>query len=416
MKKSKSNTFCPAPFTQLNFKNDNRIMPCCKIASMSPDSKVTARSIDEYWDSDELKNLRKNLFNDVKDPICSKCWDEETYRAGNTSLRKQQLARLGEKRINDLYETASRQLESNTVSKTLIKEIEMRFDNICNLQCRMCHPHFSHKWEADARTNPELSKLFATIPAPSSKNGIMSDETIQEIIQLVPNLEKIIISGGEAMYSRRHYEFLDQIKEDASHLTLFYPTNLTLLEYKSWKVVDLWKNFKKISIRVSIDGCTQDRYGYIRQGGILADVEKNIRELKTHKNIVVTSAITVSILNITQLTEIMEYLVSLGTTPQNVLVQYPVDLNIQVLPQGLKNEITQKWDDYLSGKDKDSPGYHNLIKQGQSIINYMNINDMSHKWNDAKEFCAIQDRHFNTNILDVIPEFTPYWQQNVKDD
>lgn len=149
-------------------------------------------------------------------------------------------------------------------------------------------------------------------------------------------------------------------------------------------------------------------YEYIRPGGSLEAVEKNIKIIQQHPNIRIFSAITVSILNIFDLGKTMIYLNKLGLNVDIALVNLPEQLCIQVLPPALKKEITVAWNKLLE-ISIDEPYYKNLQEQGSSVINYMNSRDISHKWSDAKEYCNIQDIHFNTNILDIIPQFRNYW-------
>lgn len=65
------NTFCPLPWTQLNFKSGKRIYPCCRIYKF--DNHATFETIDDYLNSEELYSLRKNLLDGVKDNTCQKC-------------------------------------------------------------------------------------------------------------------------------------------------------------------------------------------------------------------------------------------------------------------------------------------------------------------------------------------------------
>lgn len=336
----------------------------------------------------------------------SKVLNEE-LGGGSLSLRLKTIKTMSSSKFENLYAHAKHSVENKTVSKDFIKEVELRFDNLCNLQCRMCHPSFSHKWMNDNSKYEDIQKLFPGDKT-TKEDFELPVSIIDEVVKLAPTLEKIIISGGEAMYSRKHYEFLERIQDLADNISLFYPTNLNLLKFKSWDAIELWKKFKHVSLRASIDGHSQQMYEYIRPGGSLEAVEKNIKIIQQHPNIRIFSAITVSILNIFDLGKTMIYLNKLGLNVDIALVNLPEQLCIQVLPPALKKEITVAWNKLLE-ISIDEPYYKNLQEQGSSVINYMNSRDISHKWSDAKEYCNIQDIHFNTNILDIIPQFRNYW-------
>ena len=78
----KKETFCVAPWYSLYIDSDKTITPCCKIKN---NRKYTYKQLEEYFDSSDLKSLREDLLNGVKNSDCSSCWKEE--KAGGDSLR-----------------------------------------------------------------------------------------------------------------------------------------------------------------------------------------------------------------------------------------------------------------------------------------------------------------------------------------
>ena len=76
------NTFCVAPWYSLFVDSDKTITPCCKIKN---NRKYTYKQLEEYFNSDEIKSLREDLLNGVKNNACHNCWTDE--EAGRDSLR-----------------------------------------------------------------------------------------------------------------------------------------------------------------------------------------------------------------------------------------------------------------------------------------------------------------------------------------
>ena len=63
------------------------------------------------------------------------------------------------------------------------------------------------------------------------------------------------------------------------------------------------------------------------------------------------------------------------------------------------------------GEHVDNVSLERWKKFGNNVINYMNGEDWSEHWNEFIEYMRPQDRYHNTNILDVYPEFEPYWEK-----
>ena len=87
----------------------------------------------------------------------------------------------------------------------------------------------------------------------------------------------------------------------------------------------------------------------------------------------------------------------------------------------MKKEITDNWNSWLDNIDetisKDLKSNIDLVTQiksdkrfGNQVIRYMNIKDQYKDWNMFQDYASILDAHHKTNILDVYPEFKPYWQ------
>jgi len=48
-------------------------------------------------------------------------------------------------------------------------------------------------------------------------------------------------------------------------------------------------------------------------------------------------------------------------------------------------------------------------RYGNQVIRYMNSKDEYKDWDKFVDYIRILDKHHNTNILDVYPEFKMYW-------
>lgn len=410
-----SDTFCPMPFVHLNIKQGGRVCACWRhTADLGNHTTETLTSI---FNNDSMKTLRHELMNGIESEGCHSCWDME--KSGVTSTRQKAIVNWPKITYDTLKDS---QANNYTVDTFLLKSIEVRFDNACNLMCRHCSPQYSTKWETAVKKEvglyDELHKY--NMVKDIAKSAIsLTDDVISEVEKFAQHLEEILITGGEPLYHEKHYAFLEKILPWAQNITLNYNSNLSVLKYKNKSIIPLWKKFKKVSVLVSIDA-TRDTYEYVRVHGNISRVEKNILELKNNlDNIYLQATCTTSLLNITKFVDIMKYFLTLQVGVHTSLVQYPESLNIKLLPIELKKTVTQDWEQFkLNLADivkamYTDPTHINfytkrIVSVGDGIISYMNSEDRSDKWENFKNYVAAQDKFHNTDILKYYPEYKEY--------
>lgn len=405
-------TFCKMPFHHINIKNEGKLSACWRYPDWVGD--FTKDTLTDTWNGERLRQVRLDLLGGTKHDSCRSCWDLE--RSGARSLRQT---------ADWMYEYLDENEISNLVDKDgyypleKLRSIEIRFDNTCNLMCRHCSPTYSSVWEQTVKKDKDLMDQmikFGTYRL--YENHInLTQEIIDEVVELSPNLEEIMITGGEPLYHAKHYDFLERILPEAEHITLQYNSNFSTLEYKGKSILDLWRKFRKVSVRVSLDA-EPNIYEYIRVRGNLAEAEKNIKLALELSNMDISATCTTNLLNITRIVDIAKYYYNLGVAFHTSLVQFPRALNPKLLPLELKEQVTQEWKEFVQG-DKDWMGPDSKLKTktidrwksfGDNVVNYMNGEDWNEYWPEFIEYVAAQDNHHNTNILDYYPEYKKYWK------
>ena len=407
-------TFCGMPFTHLNIKNEGKLSACWRYPD--PVGDFLTDTLTDTWNSEKLRQVRKDLLNGVQHSSCKSCWDLE--RSGAESLRQRSI---------DMYnidETAVRNTckKDGTYPLKKLTSIEIRFDNICNLMCRHCSPTYSSVWEQVVKKDQALmdEMLIAGTFRVYEKHVSLTQDIIDEVAFLSPNLNEVMITGGEPLYHSKHYDFLEKLIPEAHHITLQYNSNFSTLEYKGKSILDLWRHFKHVSIRVSLDAYPEI-YDYVRVRGDLQEAENNIKlARRTLPNLFMSATCTASLLNVTRLPQIADYYHNtLGLQFHSSLVQYPRALNPKLLPQKLKDKVTKDFEEYVVGGNlKDihpirewAEHYRARWKKfGFNVINYMNGEDWHEYWPEFVNYTKAQDNYHNTNILDYYPEFKEYWK------
>jgi len=410
-------TFCPMPFCHVNVKQEGKVSACWRYPDRIGD--YTSESIVEIWNGDKLKTLRKQLLNGERPEGCRSCWDMED--SGVKSTRQQTTEDY--KKIADFDTVKEIIADDYSMPLTNLKSVEVRFDNICNLMCRHCSPDYSSVWEVAVKRDESLNKKMIELGTfrKQEEHVKLNDQIINEIGSLSDNLVEVMLAGGEPLYHNKHYKFIESLLPNAGKIMLSYNSNLTTLEYKGKNILDLWKNFRRVLLRVSIDG-DRDCYQYVRVHNDLDKVEANIARVIELPNTKVSATCTTSLLNITRLTSVVEYFLSLGTYFHTSIVQYPRALNPKLLPQELKDKVTAEWKEWIKDIDNNiakNVKYTNnidlelhkrsILKFGNQVVDYMNSADWHKHWPEFVDYTNTLDLHLKTDILDVYPEFDNYF-------
>jgi len=327
----------------VNIKQEGKVSACWRYPDRVGD--YTEESIVEIWNSDRMKTLRKQLLNGEKPEGCRSCWDME---ASDVKSTRQQTTEDYSKITN--FENVKNSIADDySMPLSSLKSIEVRFDNICNLMCRHCSPDYSSVWEIAVKRDERLNQKMIQLGTfrKQEVHVRLTDDVITEVGQVISsNLVELMIAGGEPLYHDKHYKFIESLLPNANKIMISYNRNLTTLDYKGKNILDLWKNFKRVLLRVSIDG-DRNCYQYVRVHNDLDKVEQNIAQVIDLPNTKVNATCTTSLLNITRLTSIVEYYLSLGAYFHTSIVQYPRALNPKLLPQELKDKVTSEWKTWI---------------------------------------------------------------------
>lgn len=195
---------------------------------------------------------------------CDYCQDIEA--AGGQSDR---LTNLGFTDIT-LPQELVRDPQAVSVSPKLL---EIYFDNVCNLKCTYCGPHFSSLWDAENRQNGVFKKHGLYIDGGYNKNpDIERDKQLlfQWLIDHGHTLNKLNILGGEPLYQREFDQCLDLLEKHAMpdlELQIFSNLNTTTARLSAAveRLRDLIDRYhlKKFIVTASLD-CWGPQQEYAR--------------------------------------------------------------------------------------------------------------------------------------------------------
>ena len=327
-----SKTFCMAAWSHIHTTPSGVVAPCC-IAESCATQTGMGNSRDmrlmEIVNSDQMKQLRVDMLNGVKNPECIKC---HTHEENNITSFRQMINKDLADYFDEAYDATKK---DGSLTEFKMRYFDIRFSNICNFKCRTCNSSFSTMWEQeDIKT-----KQFHARIVPKNDNP----EFLQDVIEQIDYMKTAYFAGGEPLITEEHYILLEEmIRRGKTDIELRYNTNLSNLKFKDKDLLSLWKHFSnRVAIYASIDHYGE-RAEYIRHGTDWAKVEENFITAKKTPFIRLQMNTVMSVFNYLTLYEFYEYLVEkkLYDPKDSTYTLYnmstPPHLTAHILPTNLK--------------------------------------------------------------------------------
>ena len=396
-------TICAIPWMHLNFEPDGKVVPCCLTSHHAYYAgDLSKNSVEEIWNSDNMKSLRKDMMSGVEPKICDKCFNSERVTGvSNRVYRNNEFVDLLDK-IPEITE------EDGTCKTMELKYWDFRFSNLCNFKCRSCGPRYSSAWVPDAKKMGyamDQEKVWNIEAVNESTNFEFLKEQVQHV-------KRIYFAGGEPLMMPEHWQIMDMLVENKRFdVKVSYNTNLSSFNHSGRNAFDYWKlwDHHKLEVWPSIDELGE-RAELLRSGTVWSKVDHNLRQLLTLNDIVILPNITVGLYNINRLPEIIDYLAEVGICEFNEgrrffttnIIDEPAHYKIQGLPDDFKNRTIDKLQNYIItfkqkyGLDISQDLKHVINELRQPHNPYMAIKFI-HTTNKL-------DKIRNENMLAVIPE------------
>jgi len=327
-----SKTFCMLPFMHIYGTAGGSIVPCCE-AQEVPLNKPGETAL-ESWNNENYKELRRALAEDERPERCEVCWHNED--SGIVSNRQQ----WEEDNWNDFKDIISVNDDYSVNNKPVW--VELKVSNFCNLKCIMCSTHSSYKRVKDLDIIKKYTKdgYETRLLRPTDLFA-----SLNEWPDLWDNVHTLQFTGGEPIINQEHYDLLEGIPTEVkSKIRLRYATNISHIKFKQYDLVEMWRQFKHVNIKVSMDGI-KEVYNYIRQDGDWDTVYNNMLVLNAEPDIDLAVGITVQSHNIYHMPEFYQFWkespIDLKFITANIL-QTPRYLRPNLWPQPYRTKIIDR--------------------------------------------------------------------------
>jgi hypothetical protein len=278
MDPTKPDTLCLAPWTHTYLSPQTERRMCCAsrepaqnfrqyIDTASGTGKYIPVTLDEHWNSDHMRSVRKRMLKGESLPECEVCNDKLL----NTDVYRTYFWHLFKHKWQEVIEST---LPDGT---TTMKPVswDYRFSNLCNFKCRTCGDMLSSSWETEQRQHNMVdwgnTKNAWMIPEIKQQITQFQDTQIEaEFAQAVEEhrVEEIYWVGGEPLMYEQHWRYMKRIIElgDGGQVYARYNTNLSRVEFRGTNLYrDILSHVRDWQICASLDG-TGPTGEYIRTG------------------------------------------------------------------------------------------------------------------------------------------------------
>ncbi len=339
IEKKIQNSFCPVPWTELYTTTLGTFGMCCVEDQSYNKNKILINDdFQKHFDSEYMKNTRKDMLNGQRPAQCKACWNTEDR--GAKSLRQARLERY-EQMIDFNSILDCTKIDGSSSIMPIAARLSV--GKICQLRCVSCSPSHSTGVKKDyAQFNWDYEykdrKFINTFNTTLSQQEM--DKHLYPLFEtFAPTLKWLDITGGEPTLSKKLKNFLEWLclKGYSKDMTIAITTNGMSSDNSFFSVI---KKFKYSILHLSIDG-EGDLDEYLRYP---TNYKKKIENISFYKNffnkVTMLSTIwSMNVNNLDRLTHISHY----NDLELNInLLEFPDELHMRHLPLNLKNIIESK--------------------------------------------------------------------------
>lgn len=342
-------SFCPKPWLHAHVDAQGARRLCCiDIARLPTSLAECSKPLDEYWNGEELRDVRRRMLRGEDLERCRNCRSSEK----NRQLSERDLALL------EFRNWIPRILaQTRDDGHTTLRPIDFDYRSAnCNFRCRICTPRSSSALQAEHAAHPEVAEAlgpWAGMPANERREAeSRMDEHREREIRMAferGELRKIYWAGGEPLLDPIHARVMKALSASpaASRVALTYNTNLSRLHVGDWNWLASLKSFRRTHLFVSVDGLGEVGQ-YLRTGFRDEIFRANFRELQVWRKgqkRQVTLDLTLNLLNLFHLEPLMDFALQERVDLDAKLMIESIAnsyLMMELLPRSIKDEAVRQ--------------------------------------------------------------------------
>jgi MoaA/NifB/PqqE/SkfB family radical SAM enzyme len=274
---------CKAPWSQLNI-GPLGDLKLCTVGKKHGSYIGEVDSLEDYYNSDIINNIRNNFKKGEWPSACVACKDNRDNGIP---------AHID----NDHYVNLPWSDENFNAPNKKILSLEYTPSNLCNQSCAMCGSIYSSKWIGldkrakkeglEFRENSGLTNLH-------TKAFQATDKDMQKILDVLPSIKFLLIKGGEPFADPRNIRVLKEIVDKKYEMRILIVSNWASITEEIWDILEKLNKNPNVDLLVtaSLDG-TGKVYEWIRSTPYeqtLENMETYLR--RTGKRVIASSTVS----------------------------------------------------------------------------------------------------------------------------
>jgi len=428
------NIFCNAPWYELHIYWDGSLGFCCQeYHKIYPEQQaaqynVRSMSIQEWFNSEPMKQARLSMFGNQKNSICHRCYVEESH---NSTSRRHRCNQKSVIFTRTAFEESYQQSpgfdkfeyarNNNGDYDGMPVDLHIDLGNYCNLACKMCTPKASSVI-ASQHVKWGIIESKKYVGSDWTRDDQVWKRVISEIAH-IKKLRNIHFMGGETLITKRFAEFVDyMLDQGRTDLNLSFVTNVTSFDEK---LLDKLKSFQRVGIEVSIE-TTDERNVYQRQGTDMDLVMSNIKRYLSYCNgssITLTARPAISALTIGSYHTLLKFCLENHMIVKGLLVLRPEYLDVRVLPDDVRHSYLSDYDSMIDefdlGKEDTVNDYNesdpnqirkivkHQVDRCRAVLTAPRLANSDKLLKDLVSWCRKWDDVYGYDAIKIYPELAP---------
>jgi len=379
-------------------------------------------SLLEWFNSEPVRQFRKDILGNNGLDVCSHCYHEAEHGGTSRRHRSNQKSVIFTKQAFDEsflqspgYDHFKFSKDTDGLTNTLPIDLHIDLGNHCNLACKMCWP--------GASTRVASQYVKWGLPAEEylgvdwTKDDVVWNRFLDDLVN-TPKLKNIHFMGGETLLSPRLEHLVDHmIAHKRFDVSFSFVTNGTV--YRP-ELIEKLKQFPRVGIEISIETTTKHN-DYIRQGSNVAEVINNI-ELYNQQcdgaTVSLTIRTAISALSIGRYYTLLEFCLQKKILIKSLIVTTPKYLDPAILPIEIRQEYRAPYlkllgdletaDTSIDYNESDPNNYLRSIKQQvEQVLGILNAvaEPSNPNISEMIDWCNRWDQEFRFDMLELYPEF-----------
>ena len=372
----------------LTINPDGRIVLCCVSTQKELAHISDIKDLNEFYNSSLLNEIRETMKSgSLPEDWCFSC----------INWRKN-----GERAAIDDWVKLEIEWNPDDVEYHTINFLEFAPSNICNQNCAMCGSVYSSKWIEwdndaieDGLTFRFKKPWHSYVTNFHNEVWSMDDKDLQKIYDVLPNVRRINLKGGEPFADKRNYDLIRHCIKLKNPPVIAATTNFSSIPNE---IMDLICDYPKFRMGVSIDG-TDKVYEWVRGASYKQTIDNCHTYMKRSDNGMLVVTATPTIYTLYSLDDYMLEMKSLGfkrmqfmscTSPKYVSVE--AEENIE--------HYNEKYKRFLASYDK----VH--IRNPENL--YKRKYDVSIKKSHVRDWIEFMNKKRGFDIRDHVLELNKF--------